>query len=172
MRKLILTLIVALVSLCSYAQKSEKAVGVNLSYGTKISNIGVGVKGQYNITDAIRAEASFDYFLEKDGLKMWDINVNAHYLFPVANKIKVYPLAGVSYTNWTAVYIEYDYSYSEGYTASEKEGSSSTGKFGVNLGGGASYDITDKLVLNAEIKYQLISDFNQAVFGVGVAYKF
>ena len=171
MKKLFLTLTVALVSLCSYAQKGEKAVGINLSYGTEISNIGIGVKGQYNFTDAIRAEASFDYFLKKDGLKMWDINVNAHYLFPVSNKIKVYPLVGVTYSNWSTTYTAYSYPSSTGQETSE-EVSSSTGKFGVNLGGGASYDITDNLVLNAEVKYQLISNFNQAVFGIGIAYKF
>lgn len=143
---------VALVSVCAFAQKGEKAVGVNLSYGTEISNIGIGVKGQYNFTDAIRGEVSFDYFLEKDYLKMWDINVNAHYLFNVAEKIKVYPLAGLAYTNWSAV--------------------ETLSRFGANLGGGAQYDINEKLSLNLDIKYQFISDFNQAVFGVGAAYKF
>lgn len=153
MKKIFITMCVALVSVCAFAQKGEKAVGVNLSYGTEISNIGIGVKGQYNFTDAIRGEVSFDYFLEKDYLKMWDINVNAHYLFNVAEKIKVYPLVGLTYTNWSAF-------------------SESSGKFGANLGGGAQYDINEKLSLNLDIKYQLISDFNQAVFGVGATYKF
>ena len=47
-----------------FAQKGEKAVGVNLGYGTEISNLGIGAKFQYGITDAIRTEASFNYFLK------------------------------------------------------------------------------------------------------------
>lgn len=50
--------------------------------------------------------------------------------------------------------------------------SGSESKFGVNLGAGLQYDLTDKLSLNFEAKYQLISDFDQMMFGVGVAYKF
>ena len=79
MKKLFLTLAVALICVCAQAQvKGDVGVGLNLSYGTEISNIGIGVKGQYNFTDAIRGEVSFDYFLKKDGNKMWDVNVNAH----------------------------------------------------------------------------------------------
>lgn len=179
MRKLFFTFIVSLISICSFAQtKGDKAVGINLSYATKNSNIGIGVKGQYNITDAIRTEASFDYFLKKDGLTVWDINVNAHYLFPVANKIKIYPLAGLTYTHWNSSF-SFEVPKIAGYYGSygndedyDLDSSSSTGKIGVNLGGGASYELTDQLLLNAEIKYQLISDYNQAVFSVGIAYKF
>lgn len=100
MKKLFLTLAVALICVCAQAQvKGDVGVGLNLSYGTEISNIGIGVKGQYNFTDAIRGEVSFDYFLKKDGNKMWDVNVNAHYLFSVAEKFKVYPLVGLTYAN-------------------------------------------------------------------------
>lgn len=35
-----------------------------------------------------------------------------------------------------------------------------TGKFGVNLGGGAQYDLTDNLMLNFEVKYSLVSDLD------------
>ncbi len=167
MKKLFLTMCIALVSVVAFAQKGEKAVGVNLSYGTEISNLGIGVKGQYGLTDAIRLEAGFDYFLEKDGAKLWDINVNAHYLFPIAEKIKVYPLAGLTYANCSVgEVIVYDELGRESTT------SSSDGKFGVNLGAGAQYDVNEKWAVNFEAKYQLISDFNQAVFGLGVSYKF
>ena len=178
MKRIFLALIVMLASISSFAQvKGDKAVGVNLSYGTEISSIGIGVKGQYNITDVIRGEASFGYFLEKDGMKMWDINVNAHYLFPVAEKIKVYPLVGFTYSNWRGGWSIDDEETREwmkelGAEDDELGETSNMGRFGVNLGGGASYDLTDKLSLNFELKYQLISDFNQAVFSIGAAYKF
>lgn len=104
---------------------------------------------------------------------MWDINVNAHYLFPVAKGIKVYPLVGVCYTNWSSDAGYSDMEGMEGWGDDiEDEGSDSSGKFGVNLGGGVQYDINDRWAVNFELKYQLISNFNQAVFGIGVAYKF
>lgn len=163
MKKYFLTLCVALVSMCAFAQKGQKAVGLNLSYGTEISNLGIGAKGQYNFTDAIRVEASFDYFLKKDDLSMWDVNVNAHYLFPVKD-LKIYPLVGLTYTNWKDSFDYWD-GIKDYYDDSE-------GKFGVNLGGGVQYDINDNWAVNFEMKYQIIGDFDQAVFGFGVAYKF
>lgn len=172
MKKLFLTLAVALICVCAQAQvKGDVGVGLNLSYGTEISNIGIGVKGQYNFTDAIRGEVSFDYFLKKDATKMWDINVNAHYLFSVAEKFKVYPLVGLTYANCSWDYDHCD--LMQGYEGDEDtSGSGSDGRFGVNLGAGASYDTTSKIAINFEIKYQIISNYNQVVFGIGAAYRF
>lgn len=197
MKKLFLALCVALVSVSASAQKGQTAVGANVSYGTEISNIGFGVKGQYGITDAIRVEAGFDYFLKKDDCKFWNINLNAHYLFPLSDKLKVYPLVGLTYAHASAStgsIGEFNWGGKtgwEGYVAmcndlgqtpSKEEyeedygaldgSSSSDSKFGVNLGAGLQYDLSDKWAVNVEAKYQLISDFNQAVFSVGLAYKF
>lgn len=177
MKKLfVLMSFIALVASSAFAQKGETAVGVNLGYGSEISNLGIGAKFQYGITDAIRAEASFDYFLKKDGVSMWDVNLNAHYLFPVADKFKVYPLVGLTYAHCKASYddenvMDFPAAYADDY-GDFGDSDESDGKFGVNLGAGASYDLTEKLALNLEVKYQLISHFNQVVFGVGLAYKF
>ena len=177
MKKYVITLAMTLTSICAFAQQGEKAVGVNLSYGTEIKNLGIGIKGQYGITDAIRAEASFDYFLKKDGLSMWDVNLNVHYLFPITDKLKVYPLVGLSYANWKFDdFIEWDDSddyfsdYDDDWDSDSS--SSTTGKFGLNLGGGIQYDVTDVFSVGFEAKYQLINDFDQMIFGVGITYKF
>ena len=173
-----------LVSIGAFAQTGDKYVGANLSYGTEIKSLGIGVKGQYFFKDNIRGEASFDYFLKKDGLSMWDINANVHYLFDVADKIKVYPLAGLGLTNWVSsgidIYYYDDYSKMtranyydfDDYFNDYDSGSSTESKIAVNLGCGAQYELTDRVNLTAELKYQIISNFNQLVFGVGFAYKF
>ena len=93
---------------------------------------------------------------------MWDINANVHYLIDVADKFKVYPLAGLGYTNWSYK-VEYD-------NVTLAKGTD--GRLAVNLGGGAEYELTKDLSVNAELKYQIISHYNQWVLGVGVAYKF
>lgn len=165
------------------AQKDVKAVGLNLNYGSEISNLGIGAKFQYGITDAIRIEPSFNYYLEKDGVGLWDVNANIHYLFDVTETIKVYPLAGLGYANcktssWggesSGGHMDYDESGDVIWVEDEGEGgeSSSSGEIAVNLGVGAEYQLNEKLSIGAELKYQIISNFNQVVFGVGVAYKF
>ena len=83
---------------------SRGAIGVNVTYGTEVGSVGFGVKGQYRFIDQFRGEAAFEYFLKKDNVSAWDVNVNLHYLIPVANNLKVYPLAGVTYMR-----IIYDY---------------------------------------------------------------
>jgi len=163
MKKLLLLVCAAVMSLSASAQAGDKAVGAQLVFGSETNSIGVGVKGQYYFTDQIRGEASFDYFLKNKGISMWDINANVHYLFDVANKVKVYPLAGLGYTNWS-----YKYEY-PGHSVIE----GSDGRLAINLGGGAEYELTKDLSVNAEMKYQIVSNnYSQLVLGVGVAYKF
>ncbi len=116
---------------------------------------------------------------------MWDMNLNAHYLIPLGDKLKVYPLAGLSFTNWKSDikwevdddfgddYFDDDYFDDDDFDDDDDDlGSWSESKFGLNVGGGLQYDLTDKLIFNAEAKYQFISDFDQFVFSVGLAYKF
>jgi outer membrane protein X len=146
------------------AQKGIQAAGVNLSYGTKAESIGIGVKYQYNITDNIRLEPSMNYYFNnnytKHGEDVFDINANAHYLVPMASNIRVYPLAGLTFARWNFQEV-LGGPWSDVIT-----------RLGVNLGGGAEMDITDQLMLNFELKYQFVSDFDQAVFNIGIAYMF
>ena len=162
MKKLLLLVCAAVMSLSASAQAGDKALGAQLVFGSETNNIGLGVKGQYYFTDQLRGEASVDYFFKNKGVSMWDINANVHYLFDVANKVKVYPLAGLGYTNWSYK-LEYD-------NVTLAKGTD--GRLAVNLGGGAAYELTKDLSVNAELKYQIISHYNQLVLGVGVAYKF
>lgn len=84
----------------TYAQKGKQAIGFGLSYGTEIESVGLGLKYQYNITNPIRLEPSLNYFFENNNVSMLDVNLNFHYLFPVASKVKLYPLLGLTFSNW------------------------------------------------------------------------
>ena len=166
MKKIVLTLCVALFSLGAMAQsKGDMAVGVNFSYGFDMEMLGIGLKAQSNVTDQIRAEVAFDYFPEKDYVSAWDIQANAHYLVGLADKFKLYPLAGIGYMK--AKVDLPDISYGD----VKVEGSASDGDVFFNLGGGAQLDITSKLALNAELKYQFMDD-GQLCLCVGLAYRF
>jgi outer membrane protein X len=52
------------------------------------------------------------------------------------------------------------------------EASASTTNFGFNLGGGIDFALSEKLVLNGQLKYMLASDWSRLILSAGVAYKF
>lgn len=161
MKKLLVLVCAAIVSISASAQKGDKAIGVNLSYGAKVKNIGLGVKGQYYLTDRLRGEASIDHFLKKDNVSMWDINANLHYLFDVAPKLQVYPVVGVGYTKWNVHFVLLD----------GKKKSASEDRLAVNLGCGVQYQLINRINVNAELKYQIIDNYNQLVPSVGLTYR-
>ena len=144
----------------AFAQKGIQAAGVHLTYGTEIESFGIGVKYQYNITDNIRLEPSMNYFFENNGVDQFDLNANVHYLFPMASNVRVYPLAGLTFARWSFPQL-----------IGGKFSNDAT-RLGINFGGGAEMDITDKLMLNFELKYQFVNDFDQAIFNFGIAYMF
>ena len=172
MRKLFLTAVIALLSIGAYAQKGQTYLGGQLAYPTEIESLGIGVKGGYGITDTIRAQATFDYFLKKNNVSWWDLNLDVHYLFPLGNNIKVYPLAGLTYLRGSVDGVTQTVNTQDGSVTVGSNESYSDGNLGVNLGGGFQYDLTDKLVLNAEVKFQIIKNTNQGVISAGLAYKF
>lgn len=156
MKKFLAIVVVAIMGVATAsAQKGEMAVGGNLLYGTEVNSVGIGAKFQYGILEHLRGEASFNYYFKNKGFHMWDLNVNAHYLFDIAPKFRAYPLAGLTVVNKT---------YSD-------EDDSVT-RFGLNLGGGCEYDVSPRVTVNAEFKYSIVSTIDQAVLGLGVVYKF
>lgn len=174
-----------MLSVAAFAQKGEQAVGINLNVspclesGASLTNFGLSAKYQYGITDAIRVEGVLGYDFKSKGVGFFEVGANAHYLFNVANKIKVYPLIGLGYANVSG-------SGGGTYTATggnpitgeivweqtEKGGSSSLNKVYFNVGAGAEYALTDRFGINFELKYQYIKDFSRLPISLGVTYKF
>lgn len=156
MKKFLMAACMMLMSVAAFAQQGETAVGVNLNYGmhSDYKNFGLGAKVQYEFIDNVRAEAAFNYFFKKDNLSQWEVDLNVHYLFPIGG-VKIYPLAGLSLLNSKVSY--------KGFSSSDSD-------FGLNLGGGVEFPIAEKLKANAEVKYQIVNDFDRPVISVGVAY--
>jgi len=146
-------------------QAGDKAVGGNLVIGTgdSYTNVGIGAKFFYNVTDPIRLAGEFDYFLKKDYLSMWDFTVYGHYLFPVADQVLIYPSLGLGM-------IGFKWNFpSSPYYESVKDSDS---KFAFSLGGGADYALTDVLTLNGELRIKFYDGNNRVNFAFGIAYKF
>lgn len=156
----------------AHAQKGKQAIGFGLSYGTEIESIGLGIKYQYNITNPIRIEPSFNYFFENGNVSMLDLNVNFHYLFPVAKSVKLYPLFGLTLSNWMFDMHDFDIDMDEGHVHIDDNGNHNECRFGVNLGAGAEFALPRNWAMNFEFRYQLVSDFDQGVINIGAAYRF
>ena len=155
MKKLFLTLCVALFSVGAFAQeKGEMAVGGSLNFNTKASMFGIGARYQYFIIDNLRGDGEFTYYFKKDGVSMFTILASANYLFNVADKVNVYPIAGLGMAH------------------------SSAGDFGVSstdfigqFGAGGQYDFTDKVAGNFDAKVQF-GHGTAFVLAAGIIYKF
>ena len=144
-----------------YAQKGRQAIGFGLSYGTEIESIGLGLKYQYNITNPIRLEPSLNYFIENDNVSMLDVNMNLHYLCPVGRSVK-FDLGDGFDIDVDGDHIHID----------KDDDHHNECRVGVNIGGGADFVLTSNWIMNFELRYQLVSDFDQAVFNLGFAYRF
>lgn len=194
MKKIFAIVCVAFAGLCASAQSAgDMAVGVNigvapcLESGADVTNFGIGAKFQYNVTDPIRVEAAFDYGFKSKEVDVLTLGINAHYIFKVGEKLNVYPVVGLGYAHLKGGYSVADVDWEQvmddalnGYPSFDYddedvdyvESSSSLNRFMFNIGAGVEYNLTDKLAVGAEIKYQYIKDFNRMPISVGVTYKF
>ena len=156
----------------TYAQKGRQAIGFGLSYGTEIESAGLGIKYQYNITNPLRIEPSFNYFFENDNVSMLDLNVNFHYLCPVAQSVKLYPLFGLTMSNWMFDMHDLDVDWDGDHVHVDDGGNHNEFRIGVNLGAGAEFALGRNWAMNVEFRYQLVDDFDQGVINFGAAYRF
>lgn len=131
----------------SYDERAKRwAVGFNIDLGTKhpVLAFGLGANLQYFATDHFRMEASYNGFLRRQDWASWDVNVNFHYLFRVIDRLEVYPLLGVAYTQAR-------------FKTSDPMGTNETLRApGFNVGAGAQYNITDHLFAKAECYWRYV----------------
>lgn len=175
MKRVILSILVALTGMCAFAQKGQVATGVNVSYtpclekGVSFNNFGLSAKLQYGFTKSLRGELLVGYDFENKGISLFHASGNFHYLISVSERFKVYPVVGAGYGILFA---------DLGKISVHK------GKFLINAGLGSEYDITDHLSIGIELKYQYITDFSsqkkyqylkelsRLPISLGMAYKF
>lgn len=168
MKKLFLTLCVALFSVGAFAQeKGEMAVGGSLNFNTDASMFGIGARYQYFIIDNLRADGEFTYYFKKNGASMFTVLASANYLIPIADKFAVYPIAGLGFAHTS---VSKDFDWDDGDSSIHGSISGSSSDFIGQFGAGAQYFFTDKLGVNFDAKYQFGSG-GAFVLAAGVIYK-
>ncbi len=172
-KSIFVVIIMIMASTTVFAQgKGKMAIGGNLNIGSgsDLTNFGLGVKFQYGITKEIRLEPSFNYFFEASNVSMWDLGVNAHYLFRnSSNKsLTLYPIAGLALVG-TKLTIETDPIYMDGELIVPGTSTSATGSdIGINFGGGIEYKLNSKVSLSGEAKYQVVEDYSRFIISGGI----
>lgn len=161
MKKNFLLAIMVLISVTAYAQSEKFAVGLNIGYGAEVEKLSVGIKANYDINKMFAIAPSFNYYFQESfqdaKRNVWDLNCDLHLNVIRKESFKLYPLAGIAYLHPKVTY---------------EEESFSDGKVGANLGVGAQFVIASHFVIAPEVKYQIISDYNQFVAAVALMYKF
>lgn len=155
MKKFIFSAIVCLCAAFAANASTPMSLGIGFNYGSKFDQPGLGVKLQASITPQIRIEPEFIYFFKNDGVETFDVNLNFHYLFPLAPKVKLYPLVGLSYSHWS-----FDGPFDD------------ENRFGVNIGAGIEFALARNVGLFVEERGQLVSDYSQSVTSVGLKFRF
>ncbi len=166
MKKICMMAMMLLMSIGSFAQDGKLALGVNLgvaAYGNSYNPFGIGVKGQYEFIENVRAEAAANYWFPKDSKGVMDINLNAQYLIKISDGANFYPLAGVRLCG------------THGDAWKTATGSEDI-LFGLNVGAGIEYLIYENIKINADVKFthakKSDTKFTGPVFQIGAAYCF
>lgn len=161
MKKIVMVLMLAICSLGAYAQthQGQSSAGFIIGYGFDSENATLGIDYRYCVTNEVRLNPSLTYLVKNDGLSAWAIDANVHYLFRLSDIFGFYPLAGLSlsFWNWDIV---------------DEWGDDTDTRFGANIGLGGELYASDYITVGLEVKYNIIKDYDQAMFGVRIGYSF
>ncbi|MDO5608785.1 MAG: outer membrane beta-barrel protein [Capnocytophaga sp.] len=152
------------------SMQAQTKAGIHFGYGTEIKKAGLGVNAEFGITDKIAIAPDFTYYLTEKTtyvkVSMWEINANGHYYFLDKDAFKVFGLGGVNYAQSS---VKFDHPL--GGMLGVSGTSASEGKIGLNLGGGATYDLSESIQAFSTLKYSLGST-DQLVLYAGARYIF
>lgn len=161
MKKIVIMLALAITSMGAFAQtkQGDSSFGLNIGGGFEdyANHAVLGLDYRYNFTDAVRFAPSISYFVKNKGLSAIAFDVNAHYVFPLAEYIGFYPLAGINLSFWKH--------HLGGLNKNNT-------RFGANIGLGAELYASKEITIGFEFKYLLIKDYDQPMVGLRIGYNF
>ena len=98
MKKLFFVICMMLMSVSTFAQQGTTTVGAHVALLLENNkNVGIGANIGYEVINNLRGVAEFDYYFKKDYVSGWEVDLNAEYLFRLADGVvTIYPLVGVN----------------------------------------------------------------------------
>ncbi len=166
MKRLTLVLLIAFVSLGTYAQTfdvSRLRAGAGFVYASDINNLGITFNGVYNLNDIWEGSLGITHIFPNNNFQYTILDFDAHYIFYKANEeLNFYGIGGIGFT-----FGKWDNYYPNG----TRYGTTSNTEVGLNIGAGMNYKLTDFLNLAPEVRLT-ISDGSYARIGATVQYMF
>lgn len=151
MKKYLFLALAAMVALLPASAKEKQTFDPNqaATFGAHISagdGFTLGVQAQYNLDEPIRLEGRVATMLS--AFPSLIFGVNGHYLFPINQKLTLYPIVGV-----------------------EAGVGNELGYIGANFGGGAQLELTNNIFLTTELT-EIIRRASTRRLTVGMHYRF
>ena len=98
--------ILFLFSVCTIHGQTSFSLGGGIERNLTIDAFGGNLRAYYNVGDHFCIGPEFSAFLPKtieredetEEIHVWEVNLNAHYIFELNHKLGVYPIIGLNYT--------------------------------------------------------------------------
>lgn len=167
MKKIVISFLFTIVAFFPALAQNEAglfSMSANLSYGTDIETLGVGIRAQYFIIDKVRAVGEYKYYIDRRNWSAWEINADGHYVFGVSDDVYLYPIGGMKFARWTH---DLGRAGIPGYNQKD-----SHDRIGINLGFGGQVSLAQNIYLQIELREELIKDYTQFVPLVGFMVQF
>lgn len=136
------------------AQTGEKTLGIAGGYASYNDGGYSDIYFQYTFAPHFRIAPEIGYVFRNEGKTGFEISADMHFPFRIAKAFNVYPLAGLTFNNW---------SYRHDGHAS---------RAGLDFGAGFDIYLTSNLKLNLQGKYSVMNDTSGAFFNMGIGYVF
>lgn len=154
--------------LAASAQRGEKVFGVQTGYTSTNNSAIAGMFFQYSFSDHFRVSPEMGCVLRHENLDAFTADLNFHFPLSLHHagdfSTQIYPLVGADLSSWTHHYVVDD--------GKDKDVSTRSTKFGVNLGGGFQFLPSSTLKLKIEAKYTLMQTYSTFVASIGIGYVF
>lgn len=145
--------------------KGQTSVGVKAGFITRNSSPVAGLSLQYGFSNRFRIAPNAEYIFRHHGVDAFAFNLDAH--FPITSpahpKVTFYPLAGLSYTNWSHRTVDPE---------TDDDVTNRKSRLGLNFGAGLEYYFTSSLKVSVEAKFNWVKSYSAGVFTAGIAYVF
>lgn len=161
--------VIAMSASTSQAQisKGEKSFGPKVGYISKNTSAVAGLVFRYSFSDHIRIAPELSYAFKHNNLDafMFDLNVNVPFGIIGAERVVLYPLAGMNYSSWNR-HIDRTQEDLDNDVSTRRK------RFGLNLGAGVELKCSESIKLNLEAKDCFIKGYSSVMVTIGFGYIF